>query len=218
MTECLLPNDEPFTSDNSVPDWKGKSIRRDVALSDYRRSPVAFQLRRLRFATLVRADSSVRCDYRRRGTGNCSPGLSRFQTESAIQRGRDVNHVYALEELVPGWGSTKRHSPSRVFPDRNHYARNVRGHRTALERLLDASLLRGRSLSERPIHRNDDYVVTIASQMRHLKCGHCVFSLRGGISHLYGDFNRRASASMSVFYLELSVFYHPREPPPSERG
>ena len=141
--------------------------------------------------------------------GNCSRGLSRFQTESAIQRGRDVNHVYALEELVPGRGSTKRHSARRVFPDRNHYARNVRGRRATLERLLDASLLPGRSFSERPIHRNDDYVVTIASQMRHLECGHCVISLRSGLRHCYGDFNRRASASMSVFFLELSVFYHP---------
>ena len=187
-----------------MPDFEGRSIRRDPAISDYHRAPAAFQLRRLRGYVIFME--------------NYSRGLSRFQTECAIQRGRDVNHVYALEELVPGWGSTKRHSPSRVFPDRNHYARNVRGHRTALERLLDASLLRGRSLSERPIHRNDDYVVTIASQMRHLKCGHRVFSLRGGLCHCYGDFNRRASASMSVFYLELSVFYHPREHPPSERG
>lgn len=130
-------------------------------------------------------------------------GLSRFQTESAIQRGRDVNHVYGLEELVPRRRSTKCHSARRVFPYRNHYAGNLRCHRTTLKRLLDASLLRGRSLSERPIHRNDDYVLAIASQMRHLKCGHCVIPLRGGLSHCYGDFNGGATASMSVFFLEL---------------
>jgi hypothetical protein len=39
--------------------------------------------------------------------------------------------------------------------------------------------------------------------MGHLKCGHCVVSLRRGLSHCYGDFNRRATASMSVFFLEL---------------
>lgn len=84
---------------------------------------------------------------------------------------------------MPGRRSAICHSPRRVLPYRNHYAWNVRGYRAALERLLDASLLRGRSLSERPIHRNDDYVVAIAPQMRHLKCGHCVFPLRSGLSH-----------------------------------
>jgi hypothetical protein len=169
-------------------------------------------------APLVPNGIPVRRGHRRRRTGNYSRGLSRFQAESAIQGGRDVNHVYALEELVPGRGSAKRHSPRRIFPYRNHYAGNVSRHRTTLERLLNASLLRGRSLSERPIHRNDDYVLSIASQMRHLKCRHCVISLRNGLSHCYRDFNRRASASMSVFFLELSVFYHPREGAPSERG
>jgi hypothetical protein len=45
--------------------------------------------------------------------------------------------------------------------------------------------------------------------MSHLEGGHCVISLRGGLSHCHGDFNRGARASMSVFFLELSVFYHP---------
>jgi hypothetical protein len=144
--------------------------------------------------------------------GNYSGGLSWFQTEGAVQRGRNVNHVYCLEELVPGWGSTKCHSARRVFPYRNHYAGNFRRHRTTLKRFLNASLFRGRSLSERPIHRHDDYVLTIASQVRHLKGGHLVILLRAGLSHCYGDFIRRASASMSVFFLELSVFYHPPGP------
>jgi hypothetical protein len=151
---------------------------------------------------------------------NCvnARGLSRFQAEIAVQCGRYVNHVYALEELVPGRGSTKCHSARRVFPHRNHYAWDLRGDRTTLKGFLNASLFRGRSLSERPIHRNDDYVLTIASQVCHLKSGHCVISLRTGLSHCYGDFNRLASASMSFFFLELSVFYHPREPAPSEPG
>ena len=144
----------------------------------------------------------VRCRHNRRRAG-ITRGLSRFQTESAIQGGRDVNHVYCLEELVPGRGSTKCHSASRIFPHRNHYAGNLRRHRTTLKRFLNASLFRGRSLSERPIHRNDDYVLTIASQVCHLKSGHCVISLRSGLSHCYGDFNRRATTSMSVFFLEL---------------
>src|SRR5258706_4576694 len=119
------------------------------------------------------------------GGVNCWRGLSRFQAESAIQRGGDVNHVYAFEEFMPGRGRTKRHSASRVFPDRNHYAGNVRGRRTTLERFLDASLLRRRSFSERPIYGDDDYVVTITSQMRHLKRGHRVISLRSGLTHCY---------------------------------
>jgi hypothetical protein len=39
--------------------------------------------------------------------------------------------------------------------------------------------------------------------MRHLKGGHCVVSLWTGLSHGYGDFNSRATASMSFFFLEL---------------
>jgi len=145
----------------------------------------------------------------RHSQGELLGGLSRFQTECAVERGRDVNHVYGLEELVPGWGSTKCHSAGRVVPYRNYYAGNVRRHRTTLKRFLNTCLFRGRSLSERPIHGHDDYVLTIASQMRHLKSGHCVILLRAGLSHCYRDFNRRTSASMSVLFLELSVFYHP---------
>jgi hypothetical protein len=48
-TECLLPKDEIFRSDKSVPDREGKSIRSDGAISDYHRALLPFQLRRLRF-------------------------------------------------------------------------------------------------------------------------------------------------------------------------
>ena len=198
-----MPNDEIFSNDKAVPVCVLSQSEAMQAISDYHRAPLTFQLRRPH-ARVRRPERLLRFVAALPGGDRELPaGLSRFQTESAIQGRGHVNHVNAFEELVPGRWSTKCHSSRRVFPNRNHYAGNVRRHRATLKRLLNAGLLRGRSFSERPIDWNDDYVLPVASQMRHLKGGHCVVSLWTGLSHGYGDFNRRATASMSVFFLEL---------------
>jgi hypothetical protein len=33
-----------------------------------------------------------------------------LEAQASIQRRGDIDHVYALEELVPGWGSPESHS------------------------------------------------------------------------------------------------------------
>ena len=71
---------------------------------------------------------------------NC--GVPLLETQLAVQRGGHIDHVYGLEELVPGRGSAKRHSTRGIFPDWDDYARNVSGRCTALKCFLDARLLR----------------------------------------------------------------------------
>ena len=111
-------------------------------------------------------------------TGSIAAGaareLPRLETQDPIQRGRDIDHVYALQEVVPGWGGTKRHSAGRIFPDGNHDAGHLRRDRAPLKRFLNASLLCRRSFPEGAVHGHNDYVLTIVSQMRHLKGGHCI--------------------------------------------
>jgi len=98
--------------------------------------------------------------------------LAGLEAQAAIEGGGDVNHVDALEELVPGRGSAKCHSATGIFPHRNDDAWNVRRGGAALKCFLDPGLLGGRALSERAIDRDDNHVLTIASQVRHLKGGH----------------------------------------------
>ncbi len=107
-----------------------------------------------------------------------------LETQASIQRRCDIDHVYALEELVPWWGRAKSHSSGSVFPDRNHDARYIRCCGAALKSFLYPRLLGGRALAERTIDRNDNHVLTIASQVRHLKRGHRANWLRTSFSHV----------------------------------
>ena len=107
-----------------------------------------------------------------------------LETQVSIQRRCDIDHVDALEELVPWWGCAKSHSPRCVFPDRNHDARHIRRCGAPLKRFLYSRLLGGRALAERAIDRNDDYVLAVASQVCHLKGGHRAYWLRSSFSHV----------------------------------
>jgi hypothetical protein len=107
-----------------------------------------------------------------------------LETQGSIQGRRDIDHVYALEELVPWWGRTKSHSAGSVFPDRNDNAGYISRRRAALKRFLYPRLLGGRALAERAIDRNDDHVLTVAPQVRHLKSGHRTDWLRSSFSHV----------------------------------
>jgi hypothetical protein len=44
----------------------------------------------------------------------------------------------------------------------------------------------------------------------HLKGGHRVRALRSRFCHVHGRFHRKAIGSMSILYLDMSVFYHRR--------
>ena len=137
-------------------------------------------------------------------------GQPLLETQASIQRGCDVYHVYALEELVPWWGRAKSHSPGSVFPDRNYDARDFRRGGAALKRFLYPRLLGGRALAERTIDRNYDHVLTVASKVRHLKGGHRARWLRNGFSHVSLTFSpiRKMgnvdSISPAVGFLSLS--------------
>src|SRR3954469_20523985 len=98
--------------------------------------------------------------------------LRGFEAKAAIERGRDVHHVDALEELLPGRRGAERHSTGRVLPDRHDDPGYVGGGGASLKRLLYFCLLGWAGLSERAIDRDDDHVLTITSQVRPLKSGH----------------------------------------------
>jgi len=72
MTGCFLPSDQIFSRDKSVFDWEGESIRKDVAISDYHRAPLAFQLRRSRSRTTCPETHLGSLRPSARGTGNYS--------------------------------------------------------------------------------------------------------------------------------------------------
>jgi len=129
---------------------------------------------------------------------NC--GASLLEPQLAVQRRGHIDHVYGLEELVPGRGSAKCHSAGGIFPYGDDHAGNVSGRGTALKCFLDARLLRRRPLSERAVHRDDDHVLSVASQMCHLKGGHRVHLFCRWFSHDNGDFHRCAEFAMSFLY------------------
>jgi len=132
-----------------------------------------------------------------------------LETQASIQRGCDIDHVDALEELMPWWGRAESHSPRRVFPDRNHDARHFHRGGAPLKRFLDPCLLGGRPLAERTIDRNDDHVLTVASKVRHLKGWHRAQWLRSGFSHVslmfspMGKMGNVDSISATVGFLSL---------------
>jgi len=135
-----------------------------------------------------------------------------IEAQASIEGGRDIDHVYALEEVVPGRGSTKSHSPGVIFPDGNHYARHVRGSGASLKRLLNPRLFRGRTLSKRPVDGNDDHVLAIAAQVSDLKGGHSVDPLDSCFSHVSWTFSRRVKVN-KVFSISLSVGFLSAEAP-----
>jgi peptide/nickel transport system substrate-binding protein len=85
---------------------------------------------------------------------------------------------------MPRWGRAKGHSPRRVFPNGNHDAGHFYSGGAALESFLDPRLLGGRALPERTIDWNDDHVLTVPSQVCHLKDRHRARWLRSGVSHV----------------------------------
>src|ERR1700693_2523501 len=95
-----------------------------------------------------------------------------LETQASIQRRRDIDHVDALEELVPRWGCAKSHSAGGVFPDRNHDARDIGRCSAPLKGFLYPRLLGGRALAERTIDRKDDHVLTVAQPAGHLRGRH----------------------------------------------
>jgi hypothetical protein len=97
-----------------------------------------------------------------------------LETQSSIEGGCDIDHVYALEEFMPGRRSPERHSSRGILPYGNHDAGQVGGCCAPLERLLDPRLFRRRSFSKRPIDGNDDHVLTVSPQMCYLKGRHCI--------------------------------------------
>jgi hypothetical protein len=115
---------------------------------------------------------------------SCSPALTDkpvrlpaellLETQSSIERGCDVDHVYGLEEFMPGRGSTESHPSRGVLPYRHHDTGQVGGGCAPLERLLNPRLLRRRSFSKRPVDRNDDQFLTVSPQMCYLKGRHCI--------------------------------------------
>src|SRR6267143_2456957 len=134
-------------------------------------------------AALVRA-TRWRSARRRGGTELGGTTELLLETQASIQRRCDIDHVDALEELVPWWGCAKSHSSGRVFPDWNHNARNIRPDGAPLKRFLNPRLLGGRALAERAIDWNDNHVLAVASQMCHLKGGHRAYWLRSSFSHV----------------------------------
>lgn len=107
-----------------------------------------------------------------------------LQTQASIQRGRDIDHVYAVQKLVPGRRSTKCQTTRSILPHRDYHAGNIRRGGAALKSFLNARLFRWRSFSERSIHWDDDDILSVASQMRHLKGWHRVHVLPGQFSHV----------------------------------
>src|SRR6185503_6316108 len=69
-----------------------------------------------------------------------APAELLLETQSSIEGGRDIDHVYALEEFMPGRGSPERHSSRGILPYGNHHAGQVGSCCAALERLLDPRL------------------------------------------------------------------------------
>ena len=130
-----------------------------------------------------------------------------LETETSVQRGSDIDHVYALEEIVQGRGCTKGHAAGGIFPDRDHDSGDCRGCRASLKRLLNARLFTRRSRAEGAIDRNDDQIMTVVLQVRDLKRRHRIRWLCRRFSHVSGAFHRDASWSMSVSYPGVSVFY-----------
>jgi hypothetical protein len=103
-----------------------------------------------------------------------APSELLLETQRSIEGGRDVDHVYALEELMPGRGSPEGHSSRGVLPYGNYDAVQVGSRGAALERLLDPRLFRRRPFSKRPIDGDDDHVLTVSPQMCYLKGRHCI--------------------------------------------
>ena len=103
-----------------------------------------------------------------------APAELLLETQSSIEGGREIDHVYALEEFMPGWGSPESHSSGGILPYGNHDAGQVGSCGAPLERLLDPCLLRRRPFSKRPIDGNDDHVLTVSPQMCYLKGRHCI--------------------------------------------
>jgi hypothetical protein len=93
---------------------------------------------------------------------------------------------------MPGWGGAECHSARGIFPDRNHDTGHFDGNRTSLKRFLDASQFRRRPFPEGPVNWHNDYVLTIAPYMRHLKDRHRIHSLRSRFSHLSLTFQLQA--------------------------
>jgi hypothetical protein len=112
------------------------------------------------------------CAYQ--GAAGRVPTELLLETQSSVEGGCDIDHVYALEEFMPGRGSPERHSSRGVLPYGNHDARQVGSCGAALERLLDPRLFRWRSFSKRPIDGDDDHVLTVSPQMCYLKGRHCI--------------------------------------------
>jgi len=133
-----------------------------------------------------------------------------FEAKASIQRGCDIDHVYALEELMPRWGSAESHSSGRVFPHGNYDTRDFGRSRAALKRLLYSRLLGRRPLTERSIDWNDYHVLTVAPELRHLKGGHRARLLRSGFCHVSYMFSPARklgnvdSVSSTVSFLSLS--------------
>lgn len=97
-----------------------------------------------------------------------------LETQSSIEGGGDIYHVYALEECMPGRWSPERHSSRGILPYGNHDPGQVGGYSAPLERFLDPRLFRRRSFSKRPVDGNDDHVLTVSPQMCYLKGRHCI--------------------------------------------
>jgi hypothetical protein len=118
---------------------------------------------------------------------------------------------------VPWWGRAKSHSAGSVFPDRNHDARNIRCCGTALKCFLYPRLLGRRALPERTIDRNYNHVLTVASQVRHLKGWHRANWLRSSFSHVIIDVFTDAQDGQCRFYITDCRFSITRVLTPSTR-
>jgi hypothetical protein len=112
---------------------------------------------------------------------------------------------------VPWWGSSESHSPGCVFPDRDHDARHFDPRGATLKRFLYPRLLGGRALAERTIDWNDDHVLTVAPEVRHLKGGHRACGLCNGFCHVslrFSPMRKKGnvnSVSSTVSFLSLGV-------------
>ena len=136
-----------------------------------------------------------------------------FETETSVQRRSDIDHVYALEEIVQGRRGPKGHSSGEIFPHRNDHSRDLGRYRTPLKGFLNSRLLTRRSRAERTIDGHDDQILSFVSEVRDLKGRHRVGRPRSRFSHASRGFNCDAIRSMSVSYPGVSVSYHPSNSP-----